>query len=649
MQSKLYRLWLACLLSVTFVTTSATITRAQDEVVDPNTAVAAAPVPSPAAETFSALETAAQQRLEKSLAELAALRESIAAEKLPLGRQLSDLEDKLLEVRREYQEATRLLDNRTLDLSNLRTEIKVRREEKSFVSNQLSEYARNFEMRLHIAELQRYDDVLETAKLAPENSNLSEIKVFQAQAALVTTSLDRLFDALGGTRFEGSAVDSSGLVKPGTFVLVGPAALFRSTDGQTVGTAEQRLGSLEPTVLTFESSSMADEAIKVVTTGDGNFPLDPTLGNAHKIEATKQTLGEHISKGGVVMYPILGLFVAAMLVVMLKWVELARLRRPSQRRIDALLGAVANRNERDAQIEAAAVGGPTGVMLTAGVEHLGEPPALIEEVMYEKILTAKLKLQRFLPFVAISAAAAPLLGLLGTVTGIINTFKLITVHGSGDVKMLSSGISEALITTEFGLIVAIPSLLLHAFLSRKARGMIAQMEKAAITFMNQISKTPYRDQGTNKDMAEMPAAVAAEVVRRLNLPGQSQVVVEQGPRYAPDSVGSIMQPTVIKVSENATVAEALEAIRQAGVDEDFHAVFVVDEDGKYIGDLHIRMLLTRPEHAQIESLVDRDSLSVHTDAHREEVGQLFRTHNLSVVPVIDHDGQLVGRVIRNGE
>ena len=95
-----------------------------------------------------------------------------------------------------------------------------------------------------------------------------------------------------------------------------------------------------------------------------------------------------------------------------------------------------------------------------------------------------------LPFVAVSAAAAPLLGLLGTVTGIINTFKLITVFGTGDVKTLSSGISEALITTELGLCVAIPSLLFHAYLSRKAKGVVDDMEKVGIAFVNQIIRTP---------------------------------------------------------------------------------------------------------------------------------------------------------------
>jgi biopolymer transport protein ExbB len=106
------------------------------------------------------------------------------------------------------------------------------------------------------------------------------------------------------------------------------------------------------------------------------------------------------------------------------------------------------------------------------------------------VLKAKLRLNRLVPFIGICAAAAPLLGLLGTVTGIMNTFNLITVFGTGDVRTLSSGISEALITTEYGLIVAIPSLLLHAYLSRKAKAIVDRMETFGIAFMNQVSRMP---------------------------------------------------------------------------------------------------------------------------------------------------------------
>jgi biopolymer transport protein ExbB len=76
-----------------------------------------------------------------------------------------------------------------------------------------------------------------------------------------------------------------------------------------------------------------------------------------------------------------------------------------------------------------------------------------------------------------------------------------TVHGSGDAKSLSSGISEALITTEFGLIVAIPSLLLHAFLARRARSIVDEMEKAAIAFLNRMRSNQGRHHPEQSEVA----------------------------------------------------------------------------------------------------------------------------------------------------
>lgn len=444
--------------------------------------------PQDSGSTFEQAAGVVQKKLEDSLAQLRSLREQAAAEKIPLSRKLSELESELSQVRLEYQQASRLVDTRTLDLTNLQNEIKSRREESAYLSNLLSEYIRNFESRLHIAEIQRYRDALEAAKLALENTSLSEQEIYQAQAKLLEVSLNRLHDALGGTKFDGTAVDSSGSIHHGTFVLVGPAALFESDDGKNIGTAEQRLGSLEPAVIPFGSPSDAQVATQFFVRTQGLFPLDPTLGNAHKIEQTEETLIEHIQKGGPVMYPIFTLAGAALFVGLIKWLSMAFIRNPSQKRIAALLKALSAHDQKAAIEAAQSIGGPVGEMLLAGAQHLDQPRELVEEVMYEKVLSMRLKLERFLPFIAISASAAPLLGLLGTVTGIINTFKLITVFGSGDVKTLSAGISEALITTEFGLIVAIPSLLIHAFLSRKARGVINQMEKAAIAMVNQISK-----------------------------------------------------------------------------------------------------------------------------------------------------------------
>ena len=458
--------------------------------------------------SFGEAAESVQAELEASLAELSALREAQAAELVPLNRQLNELETELLEVRAEYQQTLRLLDGRSLDLSNLQTETEARQDEVGYLSNLLGEYVRNFEAALHIAELPRYAQPLDEAKLAPENPNLDPDQVFAAQARVLGASLERLTDALGGTRFEGTAVDASGAVRQGTFALVGHAGLFVSADGQAVGAVDQRLGSLEPAVLAFADPADVAAASELLAAGSGRMPLDATLGDAHRIEATHETFFEHVEKGGPVMIPIFAFAAAALLVTLYKWLTLALVKRPSQKQVAGVLAAVEQGDFGAARERAGAIGGPTGQMLAAGVEHLSEPRELVEEVMYETLLTTRLRHERFLPFISICAASAPLLGLLGTVTGIISTFKLITVFGSGDVKSLSSGISEALITTEFGLIVAIPSLLLHSFLSRKARGLTSQMEVVAMAFLNQVARSS-PEAGGPGDSAQAPSIVRA--------------------------------------------------------------------------------------------------------------------------------------------
>jgi biopolymer transport protein ExbB len=447
-------------------------------------------------EAFEQARTHWDQKLQQAERELARLREEGKDRLVPLRQQLREAEDALAEARKEKDETFSLKQNRQLALGKLEREIKQLKADATYLNDLLSEFGRNFEVELHISELQRYSDLLDTARQAPDGETLSQKEVFTRQISVVSASLDRLFEALGGTRFTGEAVHADGddQFKEGTFAMIGPVVLFRSDDGQAVGTVTQRKNSTKPSVLGFAQEEDTEAAAQLIRTGRGQIPLDPTLGNAHKIEATRQTLWEHISKGGPVMIPILGMAGAALLVVLYKWIALTLMPKPSEKKIKALLNAVSAGDENKARQQVRQIKGPIGKMLSDGVKHIREPRELIEEVMYETVLSTKLRLQRLLPFVAIAAASAPLLGLLGTVTGIINTFKLITVFGSGDAKMLSGGISEALITTEFGLIVAIPSLLLHAFLSRKARGMANQMEKTAIAFVNEVGKAHLDEQ-----------------------------------------------------------------------------------------------------------------------------------------------------------
>ncbi len=450
------------------------------------------------------LPPALDRRLRDSLDELARMQEVIGAEKMPLTDRLRQAEDALLEARRAHESSRRELDTCNLAMGNQAGQTKALEQERDYLSSLLGEYVRNFETRLHIAELARYAPLVEPARLATENTQLDPAAVFATQLRVLDGSLERSINLLGGDWFAGRAAGPDGRVREGRFALIGPVAYFLSDDGVLAGIAEQRVGSLEPSVTSYADPAHEALTRTLVATGAGAMPFDGSLGNARKMEETKESLTEHIRKGGPVMAPILGVAGLAALIALIKWLQLSLVFLPGRRRLAALLEAVARRDPAAVAAATARLRGPAARMIRAGVQHIGDPKELIEETMYEQVLATRFRLNAVLPFLAVAAACAPLLGLLGTVTGIINTFTLITVFGSSDIKMLSAGISEALITTEYGLYVAIPTILLHAFLARKAKGILDRLERIAIAFLNEVVRA--------RVTAAAPVAVASEAV-----------------------------------------------------------------------------------------------------------------------------------------
>ena len=443
-----------------------------------------APAAAPAPPDFGSASRGLQQQVETSFAELSKLRERIADEMLPLTRQQREVEAQLRQTKSLEQEVSRLNDTRGNELTSLTVQIDQLKNQATYLVNLLGEYGRGVEARVHIAEKQRLAKPLEASRLARENAQLTQVDLCRTELDLVDASIAELEEELGGMRFEGRAI-ADGIVKQGTFVVLGPTALFRSADGQAIGAVVDRPGS-DPVVAAFGMPEDREAAAQLVVGTGGSFPFDPTLGNAQKVETISEPWWEHVKKGGPIMVPIFTLAGLALLVVLLKWMSLSMVARPSKKQVAVLLDFIDGSDYASAVEQADALRGPAGRMLQAGARRLGEPRELVEEVMFEHVMTTRLRLQSWLPFVAICATSAPLLGLLGTVTGIMNTFALMTVVGTGDPKALSSGISEALITTEYGLIVAIPSLLLHAFLSRKSKSIIDDMERTAVAFMNHV-------------------------------------------------------------------------------------------------------------------------------------------------------------------
>ncbi len=120
---------------------------------------------------------------------------------------------------------------------------------------------------------------------------------------------------------------------------------------------------------------------------------------------------------------------------------------------------------------------PLGRVLSVGEEHMGKDIETLELKLAEAIMGERPAIERGINVVKIISVVAPLAGLLGTVTGMIVTFQQITLFGTGDPKIMAGGISQALVTTVLGLVVAIPTTLLHSFANSSARGIINVLEE----------------------------------------------------------------------------------------------------------------------------------------------------------------------------
>jgi len=218
-------------------------------------------------------------------------------------------------------------------------------------------------------------------------------------------------------------------------------------------------------------------------------PMDISGGSVLGQLSHRTTLWEDIQGGGFLVWPILLVGIAAVVLVVERLYFLGRVRQNT----DVLMGDVTDlvaAGDVEGALAAAdtQAGRPTANVIKAGLGVENEPREVIESSLGEAILRETPRLERFLPALKVLAAVAPLLGLLGTVTGMINTFKVITIHGTGDPRLMAGGISEALITTELGLAVAIPIMLAAAFLGRKAQNIAADMEEKAMAMTAALLK-----------------------------------------------------------------------------------------------------------------------------------------------------------------
>ncbi len=200
--------------------------------------------------------------------------------------------------------------------------------------------------------------------------------------------------------------------------------------------------------------------------------VDPTRGVLLDLLLHAPDPWERIQQGGIIGYIILALGAVGLVIVIVRLTDLLRV----GARVESQL----------ADLESPRDDNPLGRIFLATMESRETDPESLQVLLDEAILREIPPLERGQALVKLLTAVAPLLGLLGTVTGMIQTFQAISLFGTGDPKLMAGGISQALVTTMLGLAVAIPLLFLHSLLVSRSRSIIQILEEQSAGLISQI-------------------------------------------------------------------------------------------------------------------------------------------------------------------
>lgn len=314
------------------------------------------------------------------------------------------------------------------------------------------------------------DNVLESSLVAAEQSTRSSFlqdigkgettPTIDDIKTLWTTVLTEISESGKVVRFNATLIKPQGdeiqqiVTRAGVFTSVSEGAFLRylPESGKLVELSRQPAPRFQ---------RMA-ENLEEAQSGMVAMALDPSKGAILSLMVQSPDLKERIGQGGSIGYLILILGAIGLIIVIRRAVSLLLARRQIDKQ--AVSAEASNKNALG-RLKLIAAAKDDESMTSLGI-RLDE--ALAEEASF---------LTRGLATVAVLAAVSPLLGLLGTVTGMIETFQSITLFGTGDPKLMSGGISQALVTTQLGLAVAIPLVLFHSMLTGRANRLIERLGK----------------------------------------------------------------------------------------------------------------------------------------------------------------------------
>lgn len=262
-------------------------------------------------------------------------------------------------------------------------------------------------------------------------------------------------------KFNHAIVDQTGVEKQADVIRVGSFNLVADGKYLRYSSETGRISELarQPS---SRFTSTAEELSKASGPGWVQFGIDPSRGTLIEALVKEPDLEERFHFGGIVGYIIAFVGAISLLIALEKILTLFFTRTKVKAQMKS---STANTNN------------PLGRVLAVAEKNKTTDPDVLELKLAEAIIKERPRLERFIPLLKIIAVAAPLLGLLGTVIGMILTFQSITLFGTGDPKLMAGGISQALITTVLGLLVAIPTVFLHSITHGMAKGILQILEE----------------------------------------------------------------------------------------------------------------------------------------------------------------------------
>lgn len=216
-----------------------------------------------------------------------------------------------------------------------------------------------------------------------------------------------------------------------------------------------------------------------------NKAIKKAIGDTKEL-TWQEKLKDFFKKGGIVMYPLLLVAIFAMLLCLERFIVLSIRGRINNRFVKKLNVMILEKNYDDAVNHCLKQESALAMVLSAVLSKASETRESAERALQEALLREQPKLERRMGLLAAMGTIAPLLGLLGTVTGIITLFNVITEVGTNDARVLAGGISEALITTETGLVIAIPVMILHGLLSEKIEKVVSELYVQSTSLLNKL-------------------------------------------------------------------------------------------------------------------------------------------------------------------